>query len=586
MKKLVFVILIALALATDALAQEAPVPRNAPRVAVNRASLARNDATVPPSRDIQGAALIIDGEKLRVGDSDLRLFGIVPPQLSASFGPQARSTLDEVAAGQPVSCHIRDRDHDGRLLATCHSSGGSDLAYELLRRGLAVSARGSLADTELAQPYIAAEQAAQSQRLGLWSVATPAPVPASAIPVVIPAATSAAPAAPASTASSVVVTNAAAAEAVNKPANAAPAQPVAANPKTETPKTESKPVAVAAVSVPVATHVIPREVSDDQAVAAGDGTSVAAAGFFASYQILIGGFLMMMTALGVLLTLGFQQRRDKQEEMRALAAALRGELMAARAVCLTRLKAIANDSDDKDIAWPRLRSTLYQAYVSQIGWLGAQLARQIASIYGQATDYAAFYSSADEAQIAQSPKRQALQNLIGYIEAVLPRLASIEETGQRPSPGVSGTSQRAVQSPTQPMPPATRQNASSGAVVDPPSQDEPSITFSKSTLSIPFGAGKAGESAGATTVTETVVTQTTTIGASADQDRPVGALWDTLRRFAQAHLAGETADHPHDEVMSDYTTLIEQDIANLESSDEMDDLHFGTTNAGRKSSAG
>ena len=109
-----------------------------------------------------------------MNDIDLRLFGIVPPQLSASFGPQARSALDELAKGQNVSCHVRDRDHDGRFLATCSTENTkADLALELLKRSRLKIIMARLQPTDLAQPYEAAEDAAQASKLGLWSTAVP-----------------------------------------------------------------------------------------------------------------------------------------------------------------------------------------------------------------------------------------------------------------------------------------------------------------------------------------------------------------------------------------------------------------------------
>ena len=174
MKSISALLIVTILAATAAEAQEAPPPRRMPRTPVSREVLVGAREPMPASHQLQGPAVIIDGERLRIGESDLRLFGIVPPQLSASYGPQARATLDMLAGAQSVNCQIRDRDRDGRLLATCQNAGGSDMALELLKRGLAVTARGSLAGTDLSTPYLAAEQAAQIQKIGLWS-AVPAP---------------------------------------------------------------------------------------------------------------------------------------------------------------------------------------------------------------------------------------------------------------------------------------------------------------------------------------------------------------------------------------------------------------------------
>lgn len=372
-------------------AQIMPAPRTAPHTPVSREALAERRAAT--ARDVQGQAFVLDGEKLKIGEADIRLFGIVPPQLSASFGPQARATLDELmGGGQTVACHVRDRDRDGRLLATCRTANGADPALELLRRGLAVAARGSIAETELAQPYVSAEQAAQNAKTGLWSVVPPAaavPVPQPAQPVAAPAPAVSTPAAPKIEAH---------AEAPKEAAKTADA------------KTNSVSYGAARAD----TH-------DD----------TGSPGLFARYQILIAGGLMLATALSILGALAVFRAREKRDEMKALAAALRGELLAARAVCLTRMKSIANEQDDRSTAWPRIRSTLYQAYVGRLGFLGAELARQVASIYGQASDYASYYTNLTDTAPVATPKKQALQILVAHIDEVLPRLAGIEQTGHR-----------------------------------------------------------------------------------------------------------------------------------------------------------
>jgi len=398
MKKLCTVLLTVLIVtqAFAALAQEAPVPRRSPRTPVNREALADRKPMVAPSSTVQGLATVIDSEKIRIGEIDVRLFGIVPPQLSASFGPQARAALDKLVTSQPISCTIRDRDQAGRFLATCHGTNNNDLAIELLRRGLAVTARGSLSSTDLAQPYMAAEQAAESQKLGLWSGVTPPPATAPAAAVVVQAAPVATPA------------------------------PVVEAKKEDKQPTKAETIAVKAPA-PAATSTV--TFPDEEMplpIMVEQGSN-----FFTRYQLLITGMIILMTALSILGVIVYQRRQEKIDEMKAIAAALRGELTAARGVCLARLKTIKNEEEDKVATWPRIRVTLYQAYVGRLGWLGADLARKIASIYGQASDYAAYYNSDDETKIEATPKRQALQTLINYIDEVLPKLEQIERTGAR-----------------------------------------------------------------------------------------------------------------------------------------------------------
>ncbi|MDX2028450.1 MAG: thermonuclease family protein [Alphaproteobacteria bacterium] len=393
-----------LCFALPASAQEAPAPRKMPRTPVQRESLPGSKPAAPSSRQIQGTAAITDGDRLRVNGFDLRLFGIVPPQLSASFGPQARAAVDTLTAGQTVTCSIRDRDRDGRFLATCRNASNADLALELLRRGLAVAARGSLGTTEYATPYLAAEQSAQIQKIGIWSMAMTAATPArDTAKISVPVAAAPPPAG-----------------APKEDKEAAPAVEIA----------EKPPVKIAE---PASAISIPAVIAHDMAVAEqASMPGLSEPGFVERYQLLVTALVMLVTALSIMAVISVQRRLDRLAEARAIAAALRGELMAARAVCQARIRALANESSDK-IAWPRIRTTLYQAYVGRLGWLGAELARQVASIYGQSSDYAAYYEGGDEARAQAMPKKRALQILVQHIDEVLPRLALIEQTGQASS---------------------------------------------------------------------------------------------------------------------------------------------------------
>lgn len=388
MKKHLLICLALFSLAPSVYAQEAPPPRKSPRTPVHREVLVvERKPTAPVSRQLQGRPVIIDGERLRMNDIDMRLFGIVPPQLSASYGPQARAALDSLVDDEPATCLIRDRGSDGRFLATCRSANDTDLALELLKRGLAVAARGSLGTTEFAAPYLAAEHAAQNQKIGLWSVTVPDPAK----------------------------TSAAVPTPVETKKEEKPAEPIKTEKASPTPPEESAIAPVTASDLAAA---------NTDAVPLGEEP-----GFLMRYQPLITGFIILATALSILVAIGIQKRRDRRAEMQAVAAAFRGELMAARAVCQTRLKSFTKETDEKQIPWPRIRTTLYQAYVGRLGWLGAELARQVASIYGQASDYASYYDD-DETRTHTISKRHALQVLVQHIDEVLPRLALIEQTGR------------------------------------------------------------------------------------------------------------------------------------------------------------
>jgi endonuclease YncB( thermonuclease family) len=500
MKKLVLALGLSCILAAPAFAQYAPAPRSAPRTPVSRETLEERRAAM--TRDVTGPALVLDGEKLRIDEADLRLFGVVPPQLSASYGPQARAALDaSIGGGQMIACHIRDRDHDGRLLATCRSANGVDPALDLLRRGLAVAARGSIANTELAAPYVMAEQQAQSEKVGLWSAVVPAPV---AAPAAAPAAASVA----------------------------------AAAPKTDAVLTkvpDVQPKIASAVMTPVkpAVNLVKQDAQSAEE----------SAGVFARYQILIAGFLMLVTTLSILGALAFHRHKERIDEMKALAAALRGELSGARAVCLTRVKNIGSEAEDAASTWPRIRSTLYQAYVGKLGWLGAELARQIASIYGQASDYASYYHNLSDSDAPQGmPKRQALQTLAAHIDEVLPRLAGIEQTGLRSAPHVYAVTHGAQTERSQMPKPVV-----------------PMITHDAS----------AGEPA-----------------AEASPASAAASVEEKLRNVVRS-LRDRLADVRHpappvEEPMGDYTTIIEEDAERFSFASDEDDGVSSLNKIGRQ----
>ncbi|MGE3623360.1 MAG: thermonuclease family protein [Bdellovibrionales bacterium] len=501
-----------LSLATPGLAQVMPPPQKAPRTPVKREALPGKAHL--ESREVSGPATIIDGDRLQINDFKLRLFGVVPPQLSASYGPQARAALDEMVQGQNVDCRVRDRDSDGRFLATCSTANTKiDLAFELLKRGLAVSARGSLQPTELAPSYLAAEQAAQSQKIGLWSAAPPPP--AAAVPAASPAPT---------------------AKTDNPNVPPLPSE-IKKDEKTVTvgknEKLESALVMPSVLSLsppaiaPLAPAAIVNPVKPAVPLIMPTETAPPTAGLFERYQLFITGLVILFTAFGIMTALMLERRRDRRDEMKAIAAALRGELLAARAVCQGRLRTWGES--DKT-GWPRIRSTLYQAYVGKLGWLGATLARQIASIYGQASDYAAYYNPSsgpgNEPRSETSNKRQALQTLIDHIEEVLPKLARIEQTGRRPG--------NSAGAPPRPQPPP--------AFTAPPEPPEPPID------SYPDDAPYAN----------TPTPQNTSPAP------PAQPLWNIVKKFAQGSRP-ENQRPAQEEPMQDYTSLIEEEMARMSS---------------------
>lgn len=444
-------------------AQLAPTPRKSPRTPVSKEILSGKTTPLSPSTLLRGPATIVDTERLRINNTEIRLFGVVPPQMGASFGPQARAVLDSLAQGT-VTCQIKDRTRDGHYLALCHNAAQADFGLELLRRGLAACARGSLHGTPYDTPYQAAEMAAESQKLGLWSTSLPSAASESSIRAVMTKAEKAK------------------AEAQKAKQEAEQAKQEVELAKAELAKTTPAPSQTAGLAqdetnqhplvvklsagdkaamppLPqlnpdLSVHLESATTADDiQAMLMTpqpDATPAPPAdthGLIERYQLLLSGLLLLGTTLVLSGTFTWNKFRQKQEDIKSIAAALHGELMAARSVCQARLSKIAQEETSENTTWPRIRIIVFQAYIGKLGFLGAELSRQIASIYGMASDYASYYNTIEPRSEGTS-KQQALEALVRHIEEVIPRLSKIEKNGKITPPSKVISSRAALKGPS------------------------------------------------------------------------------------------------------------------------------------------
>lgn len=396
-----------------------PPPRKAPRLPVEAQLLKEQ-------KEYEGKAKAVDGERLLVGDKEILLYGIVTPSLSSNYGPQSRLQLDQLLQGN-VLCKVTDRDKEGRPIAFCGTVDTPDISYEMLRRGWAMVDRKAIKGSGVSDVYEKAEQDALTANKGIFApqpMATVVPVTNPSRSVVVPA--------PNATAEIIPL----APKAVEtKPAET---KPVEIKPTPADNAVTSPPPAAAATqaSPPPSPPTAPALQAQKNGSAM-DITPVVQLGFVERYQQMISALVFLAAAV----TFGYALRRREQnrlqEQRRALAAALRGELMAARHICRTKARELgtrrAAESDapmKPSQLWPRVRSFVYQAHVGSIGLLGAELARQVASVYGQCADYAAYYQ---QTVMQRMPPAKAvsetLSNLADHIEMVLEHLSQVELTG-------------------------------------------------------------------------------------------------------------------------------------------------------------
>lgn len=120
-----------------------------------------------PSERLEGMALVVDGDSLRINGSEIRLQGIDAPEWQQmceragrpwACGQDAAEALSRLIANRPVACVSHERDKYHRHLAQC-SVAGADLGAQMVRSGHAVAYGG----------YESDEREARDARRGLWA---------------------------------------------------------------------------------------------------------------------------------------------------------------------------------------------------------------------------------------------------------------------------------------------------------------------------------------------------------------------------------------------------------------------------------
>lgn len=116
--------------------QPAPTPR-----ATRTAPAPFEPETATPAADrtvVRGAAYVVDGDTIRVRNTQIRLFGIDAPELDHPYGQRAKWALVGLCKGHPVRAEIHEYDAYGRTVARCFLPDGRDLSEEMVRLGLAI----------------------------------------------------------------------------------------------------------------------------------------------------------------------------------------------------------------------------------------------------------------------------------------------------------------------------------------------------------------------------------------------------------------------------------------------------------------
>ena len=106
----------------------------------------------------------------------VRLAGIDAPESSQAFGQRSKQNLSRLVYGKTVSVISKKTDRYGRAVGKVLING-TDANLEQIKAGFAWVYRNYLSELSAVdrKTYLAAEDAAKSAKLGLWS--DPSPVP-------------------------------------------------------------------------------------------------------------------------------------------------------------------------------------------------------------------------------------------------------------------------------------------------------------------------------------------------------------------------------------------------------------------------
>ena len=131
--------------------------------------------TLPAAQaaSFSGAARVIDGDTLDIGDRRVRIFGIDAPERAQTCtrdagrdwacGDWATSEMKRRYGGRALICTEVDRDRYGRTVARCRDTTGADVAQVLTTAGAAFAYR------RYSHDYVDAERKARAAGVGVWA---------------------------------------------------------------------------------------------------------------------------------------------------------------------------------------------------------------------------------------------------------------------------------------------------------------------------------------------------------------------------------------------------------------------------------
>lgn len=129
-----------------------------------------------PAPALSGPARVFSTDAIIVADNVMafRLWGVDAPEPGQpcwiddkewACADEAFDTLEALIVGKTVTCSLRqdtNRTRRGKIYAVCLNADGIDLALAMVQAGFA------LAVVDQTKDYLAAEQAAEKEGVGMW----------------------------------------------------------------------------------------------------------------------------------------------------------------------------------------------------------------------------------------------------------------------------------------------------------------------------------------------------------------------------------------------------------------------------------
>jgi endonuclease YncB( thermonuclease family) len=125
----------------------------------------------PDTWKAAGAALVVDGDTIKLRGVTVRMEGIDAPEARQpcmldrapwACGEAAKQFLVALIDGREVTCRGRGADRYGRQLATCWAGPQLNLNATMVLAGYALAYR------QYSAAYVSEEDAARRERAGIW----------------------------------------------------------------------------------------------------------------------------------------------------------------------------------------------------------------------------------------------------------------------------------------------------------------------------------------------------------------------------------------------------------------------------------